>query len=391
MTRFRFAVFVVAVCAMFAPAIASDAADTLDIPTVLPVTGPAAFLGREYTETLKLLEERVNKTGGIGGRPVHFAIQDDQSSPQVDVQLTTAALAGKPPLIIDGAPLALCRATAPLMQNGPVMFCLSPSMRPDPGSYVLSVMASTRDSMIAGMNFFKGRGYKKIAVLTTTDATGADADAIISELSKMPAYAGVSFVAIEHFNPSDLGVAAQLSRIKSAGAQALIGFTTGTALGTILHGMSDAGIDIPILTSQGNMSIAQLDGYKAFIPKELLFPGYAALAPDAVADAGVREKVDAFKSSLKAANLAPDLLHATPWDPVFLIVEAFKRAGSSANAQQLRTAMAGIKNWPGVFGRYDFVSNPNRGLGVNWIIISKWDPLRSTWAASSKGGGEPLK
>jgi branched-chain amino acid transport system substrate-binding protein len=369
----------------------SRAAEPLEIPAILPITGPAAFLGKEYGDTLKLLEDRLNRTGGVAGRQIHFAIQDDQTSPQVDVQLTTAALAKKPPLIVDGAPLALCRATMALMQNGPVMWCLSPSMRPEPGSYVLGVMASSRDSLIAGLNYFKARGLTKIGVLNGTDATGADADAILAELIKLPEYAGLSYVAVEHFNPSDLSVAAQISRIKGSGAKALVSLTTGTPVATVLRGMADGGLDIPVFTSQGNMSIAQLDSYRAFAPKELLFPGYAALAPDQISDAGVREKVEGFKADMKAANLSPDLLHATPWDPVFLIAEAFKRAGPGANAQQLRTALAGIRNWPGVFGRYDFVATPNRGLGVNWIIVSKWEPARSTWVAVSKGGGEPLK
>jgi branched-chain amino acid transport system substrate-binding protein len=376
----------------FAAPLAARAADPLEIPTTLPLTGPAAFLGKEYGDTLKLLEERVNKSGGVGGRPIHFAIQDDQTSPQVDVQLTTAALAKKPPLIIDGAPLALCRATAPLLQSsGPLMWCLSPSIRPDPGTFVIGVMASTRDSMIAGMNYFRGRGFKKIAILNSTDATGADADAILAELIKTPAYAGMSYAAQEHFNATDLSVAAQIARIKQSGAQALIGFTTGTPVATVLRGMADGGLDLPVFTSQGNMSIAQLDGYKAFAPKELLFPGYAALAPDSVNDKGVREKVAGFRADMKAANMTPDLLHATPWDTVFLIVEAFKRAGPNATSEQLRSALAGVRNWPGVFGRYDFPASPNRGLGVNWIIVSKWEPARSTWVAVSTGGGEPLK
>ena len=369
----------------------STAADPLEIPTILPLTGPAAFLGKEYGETLRFLEERVNKNGGIGGRTLHFAIQDDQSSPQVDVQLTTAALQKKPPLIIDGAPLALCRSTAALMKDGPVMWCLSPSMRPDAGGYVMAVMASSRDSTLVGLRYFRDRGFKKIGVLNTTDATGADADSLLADAIALPAYAGMSFVAQEHFNPGDLNVAAQIAHIKASGAQALVAFTTGTPIATVLHGMNDAGLDIPVFTSQGNMSIRQLDSYKSFAPKELLFPGYPALAPDSVADADVREKVEAFRAEMAAANLSPDLLHATPWDPVYLIVEAFKRAKPTATADQLRSAILGIRNWPGVFGRYDFVKTPNRGLGDNWIIVSKWEPSRSTWVAVSKAGGAPLK
>ena len=355
------------------------AADPVEIPAILPVTGGAAFLGKEFSDTLKLVEDRTNKSGGIGGRPIHFAIQDDQSSPQVTVQLTNAALAKNPALVVNGGPLALCAAAAPLMKSGPVMWCLSPSLRTEAGTYAYGVMASSRDCLIAGMNYFKARGFKRIGVLNGTDATGADADAILAELIKLPEYAGMSYVEYEHYNLADMSVAAQLSRIKAAGAQGLIAYTTGAPIATVLHGVADAGMDIPVFTSNGNMSIAQLDGYKTFAPKDLLFAGYAAFDADPHVDAGVKQKIGLFDSEMKAANLSPDLLHAIPYDPAALIVEAYRRVGPSATSAQLRDAFNSVVGWPGMLGRFDFHAIPNRGLGLKALIVLKWDPAHSSW------------
>jgi branched-chain amino acid transport system substrate-binding protein len=191
---------------------AAQSAEPLEIPAILPVTGPAAFLGREYAETLKIVEARTNATGGVKGRPIHFLIEDDQTSPQLAVQLTTGALTKNPALIINGSPLALCAAVAPLMKSGPVLLCFSPSLLPEPGSFAFTVMASSRDSFIAGLNYFKSRGFKRIGVLNGTDATGADADQSLAELIKLPEYSGLSFVAYEHYNLADLSVGAQISR-----------------------------------------------------------------------------------------------------------------------------------------------------------------------------------
>ncbi len=372
---------------LFASAGVATAADSLDVPTILPITGPAAFLGKEFTDTLKLIEDRTNKSGGINGRPIHFAIQDDQSNPQVTVQLTNGALAKKPPLIINGAPLALCAAAAPLMKNGPVLWCLSPSLRVEAGSYAFGVMASSRDCLIAGLNYFKSRGLKRIAVLNGTDATGADGDEILAELIKLPDYAGMSYVDYEHYNLSDLSVSAQISRIKASGAQALISYTTGAPVATVFHGMADAGLNIPVFTSNGNMSIAQLDGYKSFAPKELLFAGYAAFDAHPVSDAGVKRKIAEFKSDMKASNLSPDLLHAIPWDPATLVVEAFRRVGPNATAAQLRDSLASVVDWPGMLGRYDYHAIPNRGLGLKALTVLKWDPVHSGWVGASKADG----
>jgi hypothetical protein len=56
--------------------------------------------------------------------------------------------------------------------------------------------------------------------------------------------------------------------------------------------------------------------------------------------------------------------------------------GPNATAQQLRNALAGIVNWPGILGRYDFRAIPNRGLGEKAVVIARWDPARSLWTAA---------
>ena len=83
MTKARLAIALAAAILALAAPQRSFAADPLEIPTILPLTGPAAFLGKEYAETLKLLEARVNNAGGVAGRPIHFTIADDQTSPQM--------------------------------------------------------------------------------------------------------------------------------------------------------------------------------------------------------------------------------------------------------------------------------------------------------------------
>jgi hypothetical protein len=164
----------------------------------------------------------------------------------------------------------------------------------------------------------------------------------------------------------------------------LIAYTTGAPIATVLHGASDAGLDIPILTSSGNMSIAQLDGYASFVPKELLFANYAAFETQPNVDRGIMEKIVDYRAEMKAANLAPDLLHAIPWDPVALMIEGFRRAGPAATAAQLRDAVNGIVNWPGMLGRFDYRAFPNRGLGVKSLVILKWDATHSAWTAAAK-------
>ena len=72
------------------------AADPYDLNVILSLTGGASFLGKAEQQSLQLAEKWVNENGGIQGRPLHLVFHDDQSSPQVAVQLASQVVAGAP-------------------------------------------------------------------------------------------------------------------------------------------------------------------------------------------------------------------------------------------------------------------------------------------------------
>jgi branched-chain amino acid transport system substrate-binding protein len=366
------------------------AADPYVIYAVLPLTGGAAFLGKGEADALRVFSDQLNKAGGIKGRPLDVEVLDDQTNSEVAVQLMNQALSHHPSIVLDGGPAATCRATAALIAAGPLQYCLTPSVEPPAGSYQFSAMYSSADILGVSMRYLKARGFTKIGVLNGVDASGQDADRILGTLIKTPEYAdaGVSFVAYEHYGLSDLSVDAQLSRIKAAGAQAFIAFTTGTAIATVLHGMQDVGLDIPLVTSPGNMSYAQMESYKSFMPKELLFAGPPALVPNELRDRGVRDAVARFTAAFNAANgKRPDLLAAVAWDPMGLLVSVLDKLGPDAGPAQLRAQIAGTRDWVGALGRYNFVAVPQRGVSQDWVIMERWDPDKDAWVAISKPGG----
>src|SRR5579862_5215857 len=109
---------------------AAGPASAYDINTILPLTGGASFLGKEEQQTLQLAEPMINKAGGIQGQLVHFIYYDDQSNPQIGVQLANRVIAAKPAVLLGSSLVSICSAMAPLMQNGPAMYCLSPGIHP---------------------------------------------------------------------------------------------------------------------------------------------------------------------------------------------------------------------------------------------------------------------
>lgn len=152
--------------------------------------------------------------------------------------------------------------------------------------------------------------------------------------------------------------------------------------------MHDGGLDIPVVTSPGNMSYAQMESYRDIMPRELLFAGPPALVPDQIEDAGVKKSVTAWSAAFKANGAArPDLLAAVAWDPMGLLTGILERRGLDASAAQIRADLAATHDWPGALGRYDFTATPQRGIASNWVIMERWAPAKDAWVAISKPGG----
>ena len=107
--------------ALLAAAPAAPTGDPYDVYVLLPLSGSVSFYATAQQQTFKAIEAEANRTGGIGGRPLHFVIQDDQSDPRVDVQLASGIIAKNVPLILGPTYVASCLSIAPLVRNGPVM------------------------------------------------------------------------------------------------------------------------------------------------------------------------------------------------------------------------------------------------------------------------------
>lgn len=371
--------------AAFPPAV--RAADPFEIDVIIALTGPGAFLAKDQQVVLNALEDQVNKAGGIRGRQIKFVIADDQSSPQVGVQLMNQAIARKAQVVLGSTLVAICSAMAPLAKDGPLLYCLSPGLHPDPGSYAFSSEPSTTDAFVGTAVYFARRGWHKVALITTSDATGQDAARGIDDAFK--AQGGLQIVDRETFNGSDVTVDAQMAKVKASGADAVIAWTTGPPIGTVLRSVSNLGVTLPIVAGNGNMTFSQMKAYADFLPKELYFPGFAALVPDQLPNGVLKQRAAQFTAALRAAGGA-ESGDVSAWDPALLILDAYRTLGFDATAAQLRNYLANLQGWVGADGTYDFKAFPQRGIGAGSIVMIRWDAARQNWVGVSKPGGEPL-
>jgi branched-chain amino acid transport system substrate-binding protein len=370
----------------------AGAADPYKIDVITSLTGGASFLGKGEQQAMQLLEKSVNKSGGINGQPVEFTFYDDQSSPQVAVQLGSQLKAKNPAVILGPSIVAMCNAAGPLMTNGPVMYCLSPGIHPAKGSYVFTSSTSTYDLAKALMRYFRSQGWKNIAIMTSSDASGQDAERGLNEAAAMPENRDLKIVARAHFNITDVSVAAQIENVKAANPQAFIAWSTGAPIATVFKGIVQAGLDVPTATTDGNMTYAQMKNYADFLPKQLYiasaaWAGYGYQKLDPKLESVIKEFYDQYA----AIGQKPDLPASIGWNSALIVVDALKKLGPKAKAEQLRDYLVNLKGVPSIDGILDFPASPQRGLGLQDVVVTRWDPAKHTWVAVSQPGGQPLK
>lgn len=366
-------------------------AETFNIDVVLPLTGGGAFLGKAEQQALQLYEKAM-ASELVHGKQIKFVFHDDQSSPQIAVQLVNGIKSGSPPVIIGSAVSGLCNAMGPLVRNGPVLYCLSPSINPKPGEFVFSSSVSTKGLAEGLLRYFRDLGWKNIGLITSTDATGQDAYKNIVAAVGKGDLADVKIVAEAQFNPTEVSASALVQRIKGANPDAVIAWSTGAPIGTIFKAIRDAGLEVPVGTTDGNMTYAQMKQYASFLPKELYIPAPQWLKSekgDASPNAAAA-KAD-FYNAFQAANIEPDGPSTFAWDPALLVVSALKTLPEKVDAVTLRNYLNNLQEFGGINGVYDFKRDPQRGLDKSSVIVTKWDTTAGTWVPVSDVGGAPLK
>jgi branched-chain amino acid transport system substrate-binding protein len=362
--------------------------DPYELNVLLPLTGTNAFLGKTELETMKLIERLTNESGGIKGHPLKFVIQDDTSSPQVALQLANDLVAKKVPVIVGSSSAAICSAIAPILEkSGPVEYCFSPAIHPGPGSYVFSASVGTGDLSAILVRYFRERGWKNIALLTSTDATGQDFDRVIVAALALPENRDVHLVAHEHFNITDVSVSAQIAKIKGLSPQALITWTTGTPFGTVLRGIRDGGLDIPVAGANSNMSYLQLEQYADFLPSQLYFPGMRAMTPEGTGAGPIKDAQARYFAAFAADHFRPDFPNNISWDPTQIIVNALQAIGPAATADQIHAYIENLHSWAGINGIYDFRGGDQRGIGEAAVVIHQWDPVKKDFVVRSRPAG----
>ncbi len=205
----------------------------LKIGVVVSATGPGASLGIPERNTLLLLEDQVNKRGGVAGRPVQFIIIDDASD-------TTQAVRATKKLIQEDQVLAIIGTTItpstlamidPLAEAGVPNISLAANREivapmDDKRKWIFKTPQTEEQMSQPIVQDMKASGVKSAAYIGFNDAYGEGWAKAFEATAKE---AGINVVDSERFSRSDTSVAGQILRILSKNPDAVLIGGSGTA------------------------------------------------------------------------------------------------------------------------------------------------------------------
>jgi branched-chain amino acid transport system substrate-binding protein len=308
---------------------------------------------------------------------LHFDIHDDQSNPTVAVQLANDILQKRPVVVLGPSVAATCAAIAPLFANGPVDFCFSPVLEPPHGGYVFASAIALRNLLATGYARLRSLGYKRVGAIFATDASGQAELQITKDWFAAPVNANISLVAAETFAPVDISVAAQVAKIKAANPDVIYVWAVGTAFGTAIHELNNAGLNVPVVTSPSNTTETQLAQYKTFLPAAIVTSGmpYQMTLQNPVLKAAASEYLD----GMKAAGVKPEAMQSYAWDPMRITVTALRNLPANATPQQLHDYLEGMHDVGGIWGTYDFRAGDQHGIAGKEVPYFRYDAAKDAW------------
>jgi branched-chain amino acid transport system substrate-binding protein len=352
--------------------------EPIKIGALFALSGPAAAIGMPTKLVAEMVVAKINKEGGINGRPLELVIGDTESDAAKAATIakkfiyqdkvaaiigptrTDSGMAVKKIVEEAGMPTFMTVGGDPVIMGGEKF-----------GSYNFVFKSPQRSSIAVKrlFSYLKSKDIKTIGLITATDGFGKDG---LHWLEKLAPEYGLEIVAKESFGPQDTDMTAQLTKIKNAKPQAIICWTIGPAGAIVSKNKAQLGVDIPLFQCHGlpDPKYIELAGKAAEGDR---MPSTKLMAVDELPDTDpqkpvIKEFIHLYKDVYHYDKQFPINTHSGyAWDAIMIVADGMKKAGT--DPAKLKDAIEQTKGYIGVSGIYNLTPEDHNGLGEDSMVI----------------------
>jgi branched-chain amino acid transport system substrate-binding protein len=322
-------------------ATAAHAADPIKIGLVTALSGQSARAGEALTRGATIAIEEINARGGVLGRPLELVRRDDESNPAKGLIAARELIQReKVTALLGGLDTPVELAIVPFVNNAKVPFVVpwaagtNITRNGANPNYVFRVSAMDDEVDKAIVAFAqKTHGTKKPGLILVNNPWGESNEHGLKAALKA---ARIEPAGVEKFEPNDVDVVSQLSRLKQAGADTLFLVGNVGPSSQVVKSLDRMGWTPPIVSHWGPAGgrFTELAGPSAknviFVQTYTFFGNLSPVGKKVMA--ALQAKYPDIKGP---ADVTPAVGVANAYDSVMVIARAIEKAGKADPAALL--------------------------------------------------------
>ncbi len=327
------------------------------------VTGKASWLGEPERNTARMVADKINANGGINGHKIVLHIEDTQGENTRAVNAVKKLIQkDKVCAIIGPSRSGTSLAAIPVAEKAgvPLLSCAAAAKitnPPEERRWTFKMGQNDSDAVRKIYDHMRANGISKIGILTGTTGFGA---AGREQLKGLAEGYEIEIVADETYSPGATDMTAQLVKIRSSGAQAMVNWSIVPAQSIVPKNMRQLSLGMPLYQSHGfaNVKYAEAAGEAA---EGSIFPAGRIMAAKSLPDDHPQKEVlMQYKTNYeKQFNDHVSTFGGHAWDGMHLIAAALEKVGDDR---------AGIRDYlentrfVGIGGIFEFSPTDHCGL-----------------------------
>lgn len=295
-------------------------------------TGPVAVFGLAYERAARLVFDKVNAAGGVNGRKVELIVEDDKGDPGAGIAAVTKLIDRDQVLLVYGGPFTpVALAVFPKVIERNLLYwspaASTPLLTRPFKRLTFQAQMTLDDQAIPVSKLIASMKPKKIAFIHENNEYGSiTRDATVAELKKYNLTIGID----EAIEPSALSATAQVLKIKSAGADAIVYGGTPKPLAFVIREITKQAVTAPLVSFGGGSSAAIFELVTGEAPIEYYAVSPLACPLEAKCAAGFMQEWKA-----RYPNDAPIVWAAQGYAATQAFVEGLRRAGRDLGTEKL--------------------------------------------------------
>ncbi|MCC6610507.1 MAG: ABC transporter substrate-binding protein [Burkholderiales bacterium] len=371
-----------ALAAGFVLSLAAHAADPIKIGLVAALSGPSAQSGEAITQGLSIAIGEINAAGGVLGRPLVLVRRDDESSPPKGATAARELIFGeKVAAIVGGLDTPVSLAIVPIINREHVpymgVWAAGTPITRNGATPNFAFRVSAVDVMVdeALLKYAQKKyGAKKPGLILINNPWGESNEKGLREAAQK---LGITLAGVEKFENADVDVVPQLTRLRNAGADALILVANAAPGAQMMKSRERMGWKVPVVSHWGVSGgrfpelVGPTAGDVVFVQTYSFFGEQGPIGQKVLSELKSKYKIAGPEGVFSPVGVAD------AYDAMHLLALAIAKAGTT-EGDAVRKALQDIGEYKGLIKTYDkpFSETNHDALGPDDYIFVHYEGER---------------